>query len=135
MENDLKIVKVEITRNEDNLQRNTLATTYCILLKFWIQASNEEDFKCSWKPRLMFHMGNSEEKLEEISSVALLSPACFLYCQTALSDFNYNWNPYLHVSAATRSFQNKELWFKFPLHFGRFGWTINTFQTISGTNH
>ena len=29
-----------------------------------------------WKPWLIFHRGNSEEILEEISSVALLSPAC-----------------------------------------------------------
>ena len=27
----------------------------------------------------MFHMGNSKEILQEISSVALLSPACFSY--------------------------------------------------------
>ena len=30
------------------------------------------------KPWLIFHRGNSKENLEEISSVALLSPACYL---------------------------------------------------------
>jgi hypothetical protein len=36
-------------------------------------------FKYSSKPRLMFHRGNSEQILEEISSVALLSPACYTH--------------------------------------------------------
>ena len=31
------------------------------------------------KPWLIFHRGNSKENLGEISSVALLSPACFWY--------------------------------------------------------
>ena len=46
--------------------------------------------KLQWKAtsngRLMFRRGNSEEILEEISSVALLSPACSFVLLPALAE-------------------------------------------------